>query len=450
MPHEQSGSTDRALMAARAVEAVIWGMPLVNFELLREAFVTTVGGRDNEVLYWSRLPDWHGQTLTPNPDTTYFLPFFDTTDGPVVIEIPAADDGSITGTFMNAWQCALEDVGPAGADEGAGGRYLILPPGFTEPIPPGYVVLACDTHRGYGVCRSNVASSSAHDVAAALDYGRRIRVYRLTEADDPPPTAFRDAGGVDFDSLIPYDDRYFDALNAGVQREPWLQRDRAMIHQLASLGIVKGHPFTPDDAARTVFAEAARAALQARFESSFTSPFFADTGWAVPVPVAVIEGQSSSYADPDAYPVDDRAVLFSIAFFSPKRLGRGQFYVLTIADAVGAPLLGARSYRLTVPPDAPVTLYWSATAYDRTTHGLIRGMPTASRASNTEGLESNSDGSVDVFFGPEPAEGRATNWVPTDPNGRFEVLFRFYGPDPSLFDGSWRLPDLHLLTPMDE
>jgi hypothetical protein len=31
----------------------------------------------------------------------------------VVLEIPPADEGSITGTVMDVWQSALEDVGPA-------------------------------------------------------------------------------------------------------------------------------------------------------------------------------------------------------------------------------------------------------------------------------------------------------------------------------------------------
>jgi hypothetical protein len=68
------------------------------------------------------IPNWKNQTLTPNPDTLCFMPFFSTKDaGPLVLEIPPADEGSITGTIMNCWQEALEDVGPAGMDKGKGG-----------------------------------------------------------------------------------------------------------------------------------------------------------------------------------------------------------------------------------------------------------------------------------------------------------------------------------------
>lgn len=127
----------------RAVETVIWSMPAVNYELMYQAMVKNKGAY-NQVVYWSGLPGWKNQTLTPNPDTIYFMPFIDTTDvGPVVLEIPPAEDGSITGTVMDAWQCALDDVGPAGVDKGKGGKYLILPPGYTEKTPDGYILAHC-------------------------------------------------------------------------------------------------------------------------------------------------------------------------------------------------------------------------------------------------------------------------------------------------------------------
>ena len=120
----------------RAIEAVIWGMPAVNFDLLYQSMVRAKGAW-NQVVYWSRLPDWKNQTLTPNPDVLYFFPFINTKDvGPVVLEIPpAGSEGSITGSVDDAWQTAIEDVGPAGVDKGKGGKYLILPPGYKEKVP---------------------------------------------------------------------------------------------------------------------------------------------------------------------------------------------------------------------------------------------------------------------------------------------------------------------------
>jgi hypothetical protein len=69
-------------------------------------------------------------------------------------------------------------------------------------------------------------------------------------------------------------------------------------------------------------------------------------------------------------------------------------------------------------------------------------MPRSSRSSNTQGLQKNADGSVDVHFGPKAPKGKESNWIPTSADGKFEVLFRFYGPEKALFDKTWKLPDV--------
>ena len=38
--------------------------------------------------------------------------------------------------------------------------------------------------------------------------------------------------------------------------------------------------------------------------------------------------------------------------------------------------------------------------------------------------------------------GKESNWVPTSAEGKFEVLFRFYGPEKPFFDKTWKLPDI--------
>ena len=71
--------------------------------------------------------------------------------------------------------------------------------------------------------------TQATDLAKAVEYGRRVRLYPLSQAANPPPTVYVDASGVLFDATIPYDVRFFESLDRVVQIEPWIQRDRAMI-----------------------------------------------------------------------------------------------------------------------------------------------------------------------------------------------------------------------------
>src|SRR5262245_7229996 len=62
---------ERRAIERRATEVVVWSMPAVNYELLTQEMVR-IKAQWNQIVYWSRLPDWKDQTLTPNPDTTYF------------------------------------------------------------------------------------------------------------------------------------------------------------------------------------------------------------------------------------------------------------------------------------------------------------------------------------------------------------------------------------------
>ena len=448
-PDDSAARLAHRAVGRRAVEAVIWGMPAVNYDLMYQAMVATTGGGFNEVVYWSRLPDWKNQTLTPNPDAIYLMPFFNTKDGPIVIEIPPADEGVINGTIMDAWQVPLEDVGPAGVDKGAGGKYLVLPPGHKGQVPKGYIVLPSATFQGYALLRSILKSGSEADVANATTYGKRIRVYPLAEAGNPPGTSYRDAIDVVFDATIPYDWRYFESLDRFVQREVWLERDKVMIGVLKSIGIEKGRPFSPDEATKAILSSAASEAhseLEAKYETLFSQPFFDGSRWALPALPGYMKSAPAGYSEPDLYPVDERGVMFSFAFFTPKHLGEGQFYLMTIKDKDGRDFSGKNTYRLTVPANAPVTQYWSATAYDRKTHGLIRNLRWSSRSSQSRGLQVNPDGSADIWFGPTAPPDKESNWVPTDANGSFEVLFRLYGPQQALFDKTWKLPDIEKVS----
>src|SRR6516164_5070771 len=176
----------------RAVEAVIWGMPAVNYQLMYDEMARKVNGRFNQVLYWSHLLDWKNQTLTPNPDVIYLMPFFNTKDiGPVVLEIPPADDGVFNGSIMDYWQAAIEDVGPGGVDKGKGGKYLFMPPGFgRDKVPEGYIPMPSDTYQGFALLRSVLKSGSDADVARAIAYSKRVKLYPLSQAANPPETRF--------------------------------------------------------------------------------------------------------------------------------------------------------------------------------------------------------------------------------------------------------------------
>jgi hypothetical protein len=140
-----------------------------------------------------------------------------------------------------------------------------------------------------------------------------------------------------------------------VQAEAWLERDRVMIDQLASIGIERGKAFAPDARTQGLLEDAvgeAHAWLDARYEAVFV-PFTQGARWALPVAPELVKSIGAFFQLPDAYPVDARGLAYSFAFFSARHVGTGQFYLMTLWDRDGHPLDGAATYRLTVPARRP-------------------------------------------------------------------------------------------------
>jgi hypothetical protein len=432
----------------RAVEAANWGIPAVNFDRLRQAMVRA-GGTFNQIIYWSRLTDWKNQTLTPNPDVIYVMPFISTKDvGPVVLEIPPADESHLAGTVTDCWQGALEDVGPAGVDKGKGGKYLILPPNYRDAVPPGYIALPSSFFHSYGVLRAVLNGHGEADIARAAAYARRIRLYPLAEAHAPRPTTFVDVADVVFDGTIPYDLRFFQSLDRIVQAEPWQTRDKVMIDVLKTIGIEKGKAFMPNPKLQDTLQAAAREArawFNARFETAFP-PFYADRQWAVVAPPEIVETMGTFYEKSETYAVDARALVFYYAFSSAKHIGADQFYLWSMRDSSRRSLDGRSTYRLTLPPNVPARHYWSAVVYDRATHAFIRNLVRPGQSSLSASIQKKADGSIDLYIGPDVPPGRDSNWIPTVDGAQFEVCLRFYGPDKPLFDKTWKLPDIEKIS----
>src|SRR5271168_41093 len=170
----------------RAVEAAIWGMPLVNTDAMRQAYFRDVGAKYNDICYFSTPADWHFQVTTPNASTNYVYFNFNLKDVPVVVEIPAAVGAGLLGSMVDAWDEPMADIGPAGEDQGRGGKYLLLPPDFKGAPPPGFFALRYPTYNGYALYRAIKAGTTAADLAASPGLAKTLRAYLLSQQGSPP------------------------------------------------------------------------------------------------------------------------------------------------------------------------------------------------------------------------------------------------------------------------
>jgi hypothetical protein len=123
--------------------------------------------------------------------------------------------------------------------------------------------------------------------------------------------------------------------------------------------------------------------------------------------------------------------------------GVGSQYIVAFKDADGDRLDGAKTYRVTLPPDIPAARFWSLTLYDNETRSMLQTPQRFPRAGSqsypTSAATADADGSTTVTFGPEqPSNSPDGNWIQTDEDKGFFVILRCYSPLESYFDKSWR------------
>src|SRR5262245_7678512 len=150
----------------------------------------------------------------------------------------------------------LEDAGLLGVDKGQGGKFLVLPPGYKDKAPDGFIPLQSDTFGGYMLFRSNLKSHSAADVQTSIDYGRRMKVYPLAPAAHPPATVIVDVQDGNSAATVRYAATVFSNLNRDWQEATWIDRDLVIVDQLKSLGIEKGKPFKPSEGTKALMSSA--------------------------------------------------------------------------------------------------------------------------------------------------------------------------------------------------
>lgn len=239
------------------------------------------GVPDNAVLIFSKLMDAQSLFLTANADTIYFWSILDMTQGPIVLETPPMSLGVID----DMWFHWVTDFGLPGPDRGAGGKYLLVPPGYSGELPDsGYFVEHVRTFRALMLGRSFLENDDpagpvalikktlkiyplgpggfGTSIGAALAGGAPLRRTPEGHLDwsflRPPPAAtFVEGSGLAITTIPPNDASYYDLINELVQDEPAAALDPEIAGSLAAIGIVKGKPFAPDAHLRKILDEAA-------------------------------------------------------------------------------------------------------------------------------------------------------------------------------------------------
>ncbi|TDQ46397.1 hypothetical protein EV188_11625 [Actinomycetospora succinea] len=414
----------------RAIEVYLNTVPGASLVAMRRGF-RSIGVDGNTVLgYTAPRANSRSFALTPNTETTYGTMFLDLRDGPLVVENPP---NSLC-VLDDFWFRYVADLGIAGPDRGAGGKYVLLPPGHDGPEPDGYVVLRPPTFTNWLVVRA----------LGGVDDITRTRVYPLEKAADPPAMTYIDIAVHHFNTVHANDASFYEEIDTLVQEEPPEALDPERAGQCEAIGIVHGRPFAPDERMRGILEQGARLAAAASRALVYAprdpaAHRYPGSNW-----LDLFPSGSYEFLRDHARLLDARVQFHYVATvitpaMAHAQVGAGSAYVYTAQAADGAWLDGGRSYRLHLSAGIPAKNFWSVDVYDTQTRSLLEtDDPYPSVMSLDERVAVNPDGSADVWFGPTAPAGHEANWVQTVPGKSWFTILRLYGPLEGWFDKTWQ------------
>jgi hypothetical protein len=428
----------------RGVQTFLSGMPGPSLVGMRTGFAK-LGALNNNVLLFENRLDSKSLFLTGNTDSVYFSTWINLKDGPMVLETPP----KVLAFLDDSWFQYVTDIGNAGRDKGKGGKYLVLPPGYTGSVPEGYFVAKSRTYNLWLMGRGFKVNG---DLTPAVDgIKKNLRIYPLSQAANPPVTKFINASGVELNTVHSNDFSYFEELNKVVQEEPSEALDPERLGLFASIGIEKGKPFAPDARMKKILTDSAavgnataRALLfRTRMKDAY---YFPNSAW-----LTTFSGGYEFLLQPGVRNLDARTMFFYYATgitpaMAMKMVGVGSQYAAAFVDSTGKPLDGSKTYKIHLPPNIPAKNFWSFTLYDNQTRSMLQTDQQFPSVNSTDkGVVTNPDGSVDVWFGPAAPKGHEANWAQTVPGKGWNVIFRLYGPLEPWFDKTWRPGEFELV-----
>ncbi len=387
-------------MQNAAVDAYIYGYPLVTMELTRRSF-TNVAKYDGkrapmgEFVNVPKYPPASDKRVTaPNADTLYSAAWIDVGKEPYILHVPDEYGRYYLMPMLSGWTDVFADPGKRTTGTAAA-DFAITGPGWHGTLPPGIKADYKSPTSIVWILGRTYSTGTPADYAAVNAIQAQYKLTPLSawgKRYTPPPGSVNPA----WQSNKPVREQvdslggaaYFELLAQLMKSNPPAADDAPMVATMARIGVVPGQDFDPakltpaQSAAIQAAPQPAQAAIMGLLkEMQLTN------GWTV---MTTGMGSYGTY-----YRL--RATVTAIGLGA--NLPQDAVYPVAEVDADGKPFDGSKRYVMHFPAGQlpPVDGFWSLTMYNAQ-YFFVPNRLNRYTLSARNKLRHNADGSVDLYL----------------------------------------------------
>ena len=426
-----------------ATDAYIYGYPLVTMEMTRRVITNVtapVGTRGpmGQIIKLRKYPDASFRDVTaPNADTLYTMSFFDVGKEPWVLSIPDMNGRYALFPMLDGWTTVFQVPGKRTTGTGAQ-TYAVTGPGWKGTLPAGVKEFKSPTNIVWLLGRI-YCTGTPEDYAEVHKLQDQLQLVPLSSYGKPytPPAGTVDPS-IDMKTAVREQVNrmdavaYFTLLCKLMRDNPPAAADAPQLAKFASIGIVPGQDFDAtklkaDFVKRVPEVGFDRIMLQFKINKDVNE----ENGWGYITKTGVY---GTDYLM--------RALITAIGLGANRP--QDAVYPTSLKDGEGRKYSGENKYVMHFPEGQlpPAEGFWSLTMYDAS-YFFVNNPLNRYSISARQNLKVNPDGSTDLYIQKDsPGADKEANWLPA-PSGDFVLMLRLYWPDesdPSIIDGSWKIP----------
>jgi hypothetical protein len=426
-----------------ATDAYIYGYPLVTMEMTRRVITNVtapVGTRGpmGQIIKLREYPNASFKDVTaPNADTLYTTAFFDVGKEPWVLSVPDMNGRYALFPMLDGWTTVFQVPGKRTTGTGAQ-TYAVTGPGWKGTLPAGVKEYKSPTSIVWLLGRI-YCTGTPEDYAEVHKLQDEFKLVPLSSYGKPymPPAGTVDPS-IDMKTAVREQVNrmdavaYFTLLCKLMKENPPAAVDAPQLAKFASIGIVPGQDFDAtklkaDFVKRVPEVGFDRIMLQFKINKDVKD----ENGWAYTTKTGIY---GTDYLM--------RALVTAIGLGANRP--QDAVYPTSMKDGEGRKYNGENKYVMHFPEGElpPAQGFWSLTMYD-SSYFFVNNSLNRYSISARGNLKSNPDGSTDLYIQKDsPGADKESNWLPAPP-GDFILMLRLYWPDesdPSIIDGSWKIP----------